>query len=465
MASVVLNGVTYTDDANASTGMANGGHRVRFVPCLANFVAEAATQLALQHASRDAADASEAAALASELAAAASALSAVNAPGTGGTSTTSLTVGSGSKTFTTQTGKSFVVGQTVSIAYTTNANIWMRGIITDYNISSGSMTVTVKQTDGTGTYTAWTIGLSVPGWLDLKLVGRISNTPLGSADSGRMIDVTAGAFTQTIDAAASLGSGWWCYYRNRGTNTIPIYPNGSETIDLRTSGSVKAGMSLLIQCDGSAFTTMRLGPTSVTEILTSGTSWVCPLGVRRLKVRMVGGGGGGGGSLLNGSARYGGGGGGYCERFETIVPGTTCSYTIGAAGSGGSGAGDTDGTNGGASTWTNTVLLTAGGGLGGTTDTHKITGGGATGPVDCILRPGENAVIRTNNIGSAGSDGGDSAMGLGGRFKHYSSAGALPWHGPSGYGAGGAGPGYQSTGGAGSTDGQAGTAGVIILEY
>lgn len=47
MASVTLNGVTYTDDSNASTGMANGGHRVRFVPCLSNFLAEAAIQIAL----------------------------------------------------------------------------------------------------------------------------------------------------------------------------------------------------------------------------------------------------------------------------------------------------------------------------------------------------------------------------------------------------------------------------------
>src|SRR4051812_29647689 len=41
----------------------------------------------------------------------AAAVTAVNAPGSGGTSTTSLTVGTGSKTFTTQTGKGWGVGQ------------------------------------------------------------------------------------------------------------------------------------------------------------------------------------------------------------------------------------------------------------------------------------------------------------------------------------------------------------------
>ena len=41
MASVVLNGVTYTDDSNPATGMGNGGHRVRFIPSLSNFLIEA----------------------------------------------------------------------------------------------------------------------------------------------------------------------------------------------------------------------------------------------------------------------------------------------------------------------------------------------------------------------------------------------------------------------------------------
>lgn len=47
MASVTLNGVTYTDDSNAVTGLANGGHRVRFVPALSNFLLEAGIQIAL----------------------------------------------------------------------------------------------------------------------------------------------------------------------------------------------------------------------------------------------------------------------------------------------------------------------------------------------------------------------------------------------------------------------------------
>ena len=41
MSSVTINGHTYTDDADPSTGMAAGGHRTRFIPALADFVVAA----------------------------------------------------------------------------------------------------------------------------------------------------------------------------------------------------------------------------------------------------------------------------------------------------------------------------------------------------------------------------------------------------------------------------------------
>lgn len=41
MASVTLNGNSYSDDSNPTTGLANGGHRVRFVPALSDMLVEA----------------------------------------------------------------------------------------------------------------------------------------------------------------------------------------------------------------------------------------------------------------------------------------------------------------------------------------------------------------------------------------------------------------------------------------
>ncbi len=97
---------------------------------------------------------------ASAAAAAASAASALNSPGTNGTSTTSLTVGLGSKTFTTQTGKSWVPGQRVMLPRTSDpAGTWMSGTLTAYNSGTGATTLLVTNYAGSGTFTDWTVAL------------------------------------------------------------------------------------------------------------------------------------------------------------------------------------------------------------------------------------------------------------------------------------------------------------------
>lgn len=92
--------------------------------------------------------------------AAASAASAVLSAGTSATSTTSLTIGAGTQNFTIQTGKAFVIGQTVIIANTPVPTTQMSGVLTAYDSGSGNTTVVTDSVSGSGTYTAWTISLS-----------------------------------------------------------------------------------------------------------------------------------------------------------------------------------------------------------------------------------------------------------------------------------------------------------------
>jgi hypothetical protein len=90
-----------------------------------------------------------------------SATSALNAPGTNATSTTSLAVGTGAKSLTIQTDKSFTVGQAVVIADTAAPGTnWMWGQITAYTSGTGALTVQVSDIGGSGTKTAWTISIS-----------------------------------------------------------------------------------------------------------------------------------------------------------------------------------------------------------------------------------------------------------------------------------------------------------------
>ena len=88
------------------------------------------------------------------------AVAAFNFNATNSTSTTSDTIATGSTTITVQASKSYVVGMTVKIAYTTDATNWMLGEVTAYDSGTGSLTVYVRTKNGSGTYTAWTVSLA-----------------------------------------------------------------------------------------------------------------------------------------------------------------------------------------------------------------------------------------------------------------------------------------------------------------
>src|SRR4051812_16808569 len=65
-------------------------------------------------------------------------------------------------------------------------------------------------------------GWLVEGTLDESFVlARSSNTILGASDVEKMIFATS-TFTQTLAAVATLGDGWWCYFKNEGTGLITI---------------------------------------------------------------------------------------------------------------------------------------------------------------------------------------------------------------------------------------------------
>ena len=76
------------------------------------------------------------------------------------TSTTSLAIGTGSKTLTVETGKMFQPGQFISIVDQANNANYMSGQATAYTSATGSLTVDVVASGGSGTISAWNISLS-----------------------------------------------------------------------------------------------------------------------------------------------------------------------------------------------------------------------------------------------------------------------------------------------------------------
>jgi hypothetical protein len=133
--------------------------------------------------------------------AAASAATAVNAPGTSATSTTSLAIATGSKSLTVQTGKSFVVGQWVTITSTASPANWMHGQITAYTSGTGALVVNVAMVGGSGTIASWTVALSAP-----SVSGNAVLTTSTYADPAWLTSLSAAKITGTV-ALANGGTG------------------------------------------------------------------------------------------------------------------------------------------------------------------------------------------------------------------------------------------------------------------
>lgn len=239
---------------------------------------------------------------------------------------------------------------------------------------------------------------------------RSSNTILGSSDNGTYIEATS-TFTQTFTAAATLGSGWWCYYGNAGTGEITLDPNASEAIDGLTTYKMYPGEVRVIFCTGSAFETVVLQPFSVA--FTGTSTFTKPPGYTYFGGLLWGGGGAGGKGNSSTASSSGGGGGGACVDF--ILPsssvGTTETITIAGTTTGPS-ASDTAGSGGGNSTFGSLVTAYGGGGGHALAATVALSGGGGGGALSAGSAGSTTGVI--GGRPNAASVGNGSGGGYGG---------------------------------------------------
>ncbi len=247
-----------------------------------------------------------------------------------GTSTTSLLIGVGSKSFTTQPNRGFAVGQVVRI--TSNANVanYMQGQVTAYDSTTGAMTVLVATVGGSGTFADWSIAVYLDSRQYINRSTRTANSILSLSDIGTWVDITANTFTQTFDAAATLGAGWWCYLGNSGTGDITLDPNGAELIDGLATYVMYPSEVRLVTCDGTGFRTIVLK--SYYKTFTASGTYTTPPGYSAHAGKQWGGGAAGDRRAV-GTQRLGGGGGACAEfHFLASAMGVTESVTIGAGG-------------------------------------------------------------------------------------------------------------------------------------
>lgn len=187
-------------------------------------------------------------------AAAASAASALAAPGTNGSSTTSLSIGTGTKSFTTQSGKSWIAGQGFFLASSASPTNWMTGVLIAYNSGTGVATVEVDTLGGSGTFTAWNCGLSAgrPMPVASQIQAETGTdattwmTPQRTAQAALAFGVPVGA---VIQAAGGLGARWLpctglIYQKSSYPALGALLPSYVRPMVLRSSAVIATGNRL-----------------------------------------------------------------------------------------------------------------------------------------------------------------------------------------------------------------------------
>lgn len=314
------------------------------------------------------------------------------------------------------------------------------------------------------------------GWVKTKGLG-----PYAATDTG-----TANALAISVPAISALAVGQLFEVKksaaaNTGAATINVNGLGAVSVvwpdgTALASGQWGASVTALVEYDGTQFNVLSvMGPTVFAfktsfapTYVGSTQSITVPPGATRARARGWGAGGGGGGTYNSNSGGQCGGGGGYFDDFVTgLVPGSSITCTIGAAGAaGGNSSSPTAGSNGGATSFG--AWASAGGGTGGNPSNGTLASGSA---------PGGAATITAGSwVAASGSSGGLPYKSYDGSAVYIigGSGGGSPFGGSSIDPAVGAGsitghtgnfPGGGGGGGVWGGAGGPGANGLIIVEF
>lgn len=293
-----------------------------------------------------------------------------------------------------------------------------------------------------------------------------SAQPTARRDGDIWINTAASVAPINLNAYALLASPGFT-----GTPTAPTAASTVNSTQLATTAFVRTQINTVNATNLPIHRGTLVYTSGTTNFVKASYPWL-----RAIRVRCVGGGGGAGGIAATGGGEQneagGGGGGGYAEAvFAASFLVASESVVVGAGGAGAT-AGNNSGTAGGASTFGTPALITAnGGGAGagsGATSGNAVANGGSggaaseSGSYNAILsNGGSGGHGRTLSAQTLRQNHGGETM-LGGRQMGVSTAATNGGASGQNYGTGASGP--RNAANQTATAGQAGSAGIVIIE-
>ena len=106
------------------------------------------------------------------------------------TSATAVSIGSGSRTFTTQTGiDGYTAGQPIAFVVSSDHSQAMSGIVTSYDTRTGVLVVNINSTTGSGTHTSWILSQgNIPRYVNPSYNGKYAHRNLAIGDENHFVD-------------------------------------------------------------------------------------------------------------------------------------------------------------------------------------------------------------------------------------------------------------------------------------
>lgn len=181
-------------------------------------------------------------------------------------STTPNTIGTGSKTFTVEAGKSYYAGMTVQAAATASPTNWMIGTVTSYNSTTGQLVMTVKYTSGTGSWSSWNTFIAL----------NLGDAPIGFANLSA--DVITGASELTVIDGFN---DFLLLYDASGTSLVKVKPDnlsagakggGTNKIFWENDQTVSENYTITAGKNAGSFGPVTIA-SGVTVTVPSGAQW------------------------------------------------------------------------------------------------------------------------------------------------------------------------------------------------